>query len=509
MSNFLSDTLVAADNTFLEQHNFGQPDQWNVGGGFSIKFISNRLYATGNTTYYYNSETPPSPDYVVTAVLHVIDGAACSVRITGRHLATTWYEFGYDTATGKWTLAKLVSGGGPTNIGTPLTASLTNGTDYTIALEMTGTSIAGKVNGVTVVSGTDSAISAANACGMIFWTAASSTTGMQISGPYTGGAGAALTAGAVVQTGSTATTISFTAAAATGGSSPYTYQWYRSITSGFTPGGGNILSGQTSLTLADSSGLSANTVYYYKLVSTDNAAATATSTQISAQLSLPPTSVYFLGDSITAGLHSTTPPGDTVAVRLTEFHKLRQYTQIDGGVSNTTTADWLSGSTNLGNATVACNAAVPPVNLVHIMLGTNDCSSASPISAATYKSNLQNTIAALLANVSSLQYVVVSYPMSFTPGITSGWDTTALALEKTYQPQIDSLANGTTVFVGDRYSYDFFQITPGQLYSDGIHPSTTGTDSLATLWCVGIDRVLNPAAGGLLTAPGMTGGIRG
>lgn len=56
--------------------------------------------------------------------------------------------------------------------------------------------------------------------------------------------------------------------AATGGTGPYTNQWYRSTTSAFTPGSGNILTGQTALTIADS-GLIPNTLYYYKVIYTD------------------------------------------------------------------------------------------------------------------------------------------------------------------------------------------------------------------------------------------------
>lgn len=70
-------------------------------------------------------------------------------------------------------------------------------------------------------------------------------------------------------------------AAATGGTSPYTYAWYRSTTTGFTPGAGNILTGQTGLTLADS-GLIPNTTYYYVVVATDtgNGNVTAQSAQL-------------------------------------------------------------------------------------------------------------------------------------------------------------------------------------------------------------------------------------
>lgn len=77
-------------------------------------------------------------------------------------------------------------------------------------------------------------------------------------------------------------TASLSSAAASGGTGPYTYQWYRSTTNGFTPGAGNILTGQTALTLADS-GLLPNTTYYYVVVATDtgNGNATANSAQLS------------------------------------------------------------------------------------------------------------------------------------------------------------------------------------------------------------------------------------
>lgn len=77
-----------------------------------------------------------------------------------------------------------------------------------------------------------------------------------------------LTAGVISQTAVTSTTASLLATAATGGTGPYTYQWYRSTTTGFSPGGGNIIAGATALTLEDS-GLIPNTTYYYKVVATD------------------------------------------------------------------------------------------------------------------------------------------------------------------------------------------------------------------------------------------------
>lgn len=89
----------------------------------------------------------------------------------------------------------------------------------------------------------------------------------------------ALAAGSLSLVSKTDTTTSLSATDATGGTSPYTYQWYRSTSSGFTPGPSNILSGQTSRTL-DDTGLSGNTSYYYVLRYTDAAAATVDATEL-------------------------------------------------------------------------------------------------------------------------------------------------------------------------------------------------------------------------------------
>lgn len=92
----------------------------------------------------------------------------------------------------------------------------------------------------------------------------------------------ATTAGAVTLASVSARTAVVVSAVATGGATtPYTYQWYRSTATGFSPGGGNIISGATSLTYTDP-GLTPGTVYYYKMVSTDSSATpvSATSTQL-------------------------------------------------------------------------------------------------------------------------------------------------------------------------------------------------------------------------------------
>lgn len=90
-----------------------------------------------------------------------------------------------------------------------------------------------------------------------------------------------LAAGALSKVQVGQSTANLSSAVATGGTGPYTYQWYRSTTTGFSPGAGNILTGQTALTLNDS-GLLGGTTYFYLVVATDtgNGNATANSAQL-------------------------------------------------------------------------------------------------------------------------------------------------------------------------------------------------------------------------------------
>ena len=77
-------------------------------------------------------------------------------------------------------------------------------------------------------------------------------------------------------TATTTTSISLLGTAASGGTAPYTYQWYRTLSAA---GVYSVVAGATSLTLADT-GLSAEQEYSYSLRATDAAAATGYSVQV-------------------------------------------------------------------------------------------------------------------------------------------------------------------------------------------------------------------------------------
>jgi len=65
----------------------------------------------------------------------------------------------------------------------------------------------------------------------------------------------------------------FTGVVAAGGTTPYSYQWYKSTTANFTPSSSNIISGQTTSLLAVQTTVEAET--YYTCVVTDSTTPTA------------------------------------------------------------------------------------------------------------------------------------------------------------------------------------------------------------------------------------------
>lgn len=126
-----------------------------------------------------------------------------------------------------------------------------------------------------------------------------------------------LAAGALTQVSVASTTASLSSAVATGGTGPYTYQWYRSTTTGFSPGGGNIVSGATALTLNDT-GLIPNTQYYYLVQVTDtgNSNVTANSAQLSVATTPPVLSQNQFAQSPLLGQIDLRFPYNSVSVQI-------------------------------------------------------------------------------------------------------------------------------------------------------------------------------------------------
>lgn len=126
-----------------------------------------------------------------------------------------------------------------------------------------------------------------------------------------------LTAGTITLTSKTDKQVKLAVSAATGGTGPYTYQWYRSTTTGFSPGGGNILSGKTALALQDDTVIP-GTLYYYKNVVTDtgNSNVTATSTQLAVTTDNPVQNPNQFAQSTQLGQVDQAFNFDTMAVQI-------------------------------------------------------------------------------------------------------------------------------------------------------------------------------------------------
>jgi hypothetical protein len=196
--------------------------------------------------------------------------------------------------------------------------------------------------------------------------------------------GSSLTSGSITVNSYTNTTASLTVGTASGGTAPYTYQWYRSTSTGFTPGGGNIVSGATSTTLNDT-GLSENTTYYYKCVVTDNVAATATSAESSAVTTyygVTNTNLYFsplnsesLGGSGTLQSNNVLPTGTTSV----QWNSRGAYLKFKAVLTGTGSVSLLLDTTTQNGITT--NAA--EIGYYYTML-TSDYS-ASSTSPASYK----------------------------------------------------------------------------------------------------------------------------
>lgn len=101
----------------------------------------------------------------------------------------------------------------------------------------------------------------------------------------------ALTAGALSIVSVSPNSCVLNSAVATGGTGPYTYQWYMSTTSGFTPGSGNLVSGATNAGASNQSfsSLSPNQTYFFVVIATDTSDdSTVTSSQLAVTTSLYP-----------------------------------------------------------------------------------------------------------------------------------------------------------------------------------------------------------------------------
>jgi len=267
-----------------------------------------------------------------------------------------------------------------------------------------------------------------------------------------------------------------------GGTSPYTFQWQRSLSSG---GGYSDIPGGTGFRL-DDTGLQSDTLYYYRLNVTDSSipAKTATSEEVSVRTLRPDADIIgFIGDSITFGVDANSNFGVNGTSTLNTYGARAEYFNltnagynvgfVNKGVSGRSTNHWAAGTELLSSAISEFTSI--DVNTVSITLGTVDgqFQSSTP---DQYYTNMIGIIGALLAPGTGIEKVI----LNFAPYNASGGATpNALVVE--YQEKIRQIASTTPgVYLGDTTLFAFTQANP--TYINGLHPTQIGHTYMGNVW---------------------------
>jgi len=507
MTTYVNDTFSDTNGTALSAHAGETGASWTLlsapSGSPALQIQGNKLQQVGTATVfalYRASGTPASSDYgcLINMVVSAALPASCSwgpgVRFASA--AVTGYFALYDPNGSAWQIYRANAGAFET-VGGTYSQALSVAT-YAVKLSAEGTgatvTLALNIDGTDRLVVTDTSASRITSTGFagFWWSQSAASTAMQFDSVVADDAagGAALSSGSATVTALSNTTISLSCGAASGGTAPITYQWHRSTSAAFTPGGGTLISGATSLTLADSTGLSQDTAYFYICRATDAAAATEDSVAVAGFLKSAPVKIGFIGDSITYGygLSAGQSPPDQVRAVFQKWPLVRDVTIVNSGVNSSKSSDWTADSsgTNLFVAKAAFASA--GVTHVHIMLGANDAGTATHVSAATYGANLST----ICTNLVTAGYkVILSYPTYIVAGANGGAsDVVSVDLAISYRAQIDSLINNRTILRGDRESWKYFTTAQNEYQADLVHPTAVGAASLGGIWASAIAKAL-------------------
>ena len=171
-----ADSMTGTTGATLQSRNGETGASWTkhaVSTTDAVITNAGRIRKSGTNTMgalYYTSAVPASADYTVEADVRVAstvtnDMAGVVGRLDTANTNGTYYYLRYEQTNLVWVLYKVVSGTW-TWLGQSGTQTLSTGTTYRVALDMTGTSIRALVDGTQVVSVTDSSITAAGRGGI-------------------------------------------------------------------------------------------------------------------------------------------------------------------------------------------------------------------------------------------------------------------------------------------------------------------------------------------------------
>lgn len=326
--------------------------------------------------------------------------------------------------------------------------------------------------------------------------------------------------------GPTSVTLSVTASGGTG--IGYTYQWYRNSVANFTPGAGNILTGQTASTITDST-VVVGTVYYYACIVIDSGSNTVTSASTPTKTGVAPNNLQIIvfGDSI---CNKPTYPTDTPVVYLTDFLQtlvgVRTITVyncgINGSDSTNDAGGWnasaTSNSSTSGNTIIisyggtnnymtgllAAAAALFPTGIVYFLYegGRNDALLNQ--TTTTQNANIAAICTTILGTNTNYR-MILQAPISMQVTATTGWTNQRNDSAVSYQPGLvaQAAANPTTTYLGDNGGalLAIASNYSAYLQTDG-HPNDLGAQILGQYWAIGVAKALNPTLFGSITAGG-------
>jgi len=284
-----------------------------------------------------------------------------------------------------------------------------------------------------------------------------------------------------------------------GGTPPYSVAFYRSATPDTVPGAPTLLTTITNVpfqgtaTLTDTPPLN-SIAYDYVCVVTDAASVAQTTLHLFALLKAKPLVIGMLGDSIVLGL------GPGMVPALKTQGGVRDTSAINQAIGGTTSYNWLPTQPNIySSALTAFQAA--GVNLVMMMLGTNDFNIVSEPFDPAQLTNYQANIAAIAADLVAhgMDVLLNAPPAKYPNPPLTGVPGATLELSNRYylacQANLDAVADRVHIFKGDRQAFHWFAEHPEEL-NDGTHPTNTGYDSLERMWAsAALANYLQPSSG--------------
>lgn len=188
MARIVNDTMAESGDTTLASHTGETGATWTQHGGSAnaatvIASTDTVVNAATGSALYYASAAPGSPDYYVAAQLRAVTAEADGIAgVVARcdTSATTFYSLVYYVVGGGLQVYRTVAGVA-TQLGSTYAFTPTVGANYYIRLEVQGTAVRAYLDGVEIISTTDTQITAAGRAGVLFNAAAgTATTGLHL-----------------------------------------------------------------------------------------------------------------------------------------------------------------------------------------------------------------------------------------------------------------------------------------------------------------------------------------